>query len=115
MSPNDIKDTSINSPPQKPAFDEKEQQQLLALVGRVTDTEDKKASKDDVNKIDSSVKLVANAVPTISPIKILTKDFRLTRNSPALLIIDCNGGNRTVKLPNASEANKSFTILNRST
>ena len=93
-----------------------EKQLLLALAGRVADTELKKKDQSDLNALESTIQAWAKLlVPVASSKKTLSSDLTLRQQDPALQVLDCNGGNRTVKVPSASSGNKFYIIINSST
>ena len=95
---------------------EQQEQQLLALAGRVSDNELLKAGKPELNALESLLKSwVRLLVPVSSRKQTLDADKFLGNSDPVLNVIDCNGGERTVRMPDASNGGKFYIIINSST
>jgi len=94
---------------------EQQEQLLLALVGRVTDIEAKKKEQSDLNALESIIQNWTKLlIPIASSKQTLSGNKTIRPQDPALQVLDCNGGNRTVFLPSASKANKPYIVINSS-
>ena len=97
------------------SLDERTEQQLIALVGRVQDNETFKAGEPELNALESSLQAwVKLLVPVPSGKQTLSKDLYLKQQSSVLNVVDCNGGERTVRLPAANKGGKFYIIINAS-
>lgn len=94
------------------SLNENEEQELRALVGRVTELENKKVDLSpyaSLGYVDKLFPLVKTSIK-----ETLSADKYLKQSDPSLVVLDCNGGERTVKLPGASPGNRFFIIVNNS-
>lgn len=88
-----------------------QEQLLLTLVGRVTELENKTVSPDyaEQSYVDNLFPLASTAIN-----KTLSGDLSLQHTDPSLVVIDCNGGERTIRMPGANTGNRFFIIMNKS-
>ena len=89
--------------------DERRQKQLVALVGRVEELERKKESPNYalMSYVDRLFPLAKTAI-------VRKTDIDLSNSSPALIVMDSSGIERTVTLPGASKGCNYFIIINDS-
>ena len=90
---------------------EAREQQLIALIGRVEELEKEKASPDYalMSYVDKLFPLPKTGIK-----ETLSADKYLRHTDPSLVVLDCDGGERTVRLPGASKGNRYFIIVNNS-
>ena len=91
---------------------EAREQQLVALIGRVEELENKSTDLSPYALSSYVDRMIP--VPKTALKKTLSADLFLSSISPSLVVIDCNGGERTVRLPGANKSNQFFVILNNS-
>ena len=99
------------------SLDERQERQLLGLVGRVTDTERLKTEQKDLDALEKVLKSwVGMLLPIASTGKtyILDDNYSLSNTDPSLIVFDCGGGGRTVFLPRESRSNKFYILINDS-
>jgi len=93
------------------SLSEAREQQLLSLIGRVEELEKEKAAPDYA--LTSYVNKLFPLASTAS-IRTLSEDLSLSHTDPSLVVLDCDGGERTVRLPGAGKGNRFFIIINNS-
>ena len=93
-------------------FTQEEEQKLRALLGRV--------SKLENNHVDLSPYALLSYVENRIPMggraikRTMSADLELRVSDPTLVVVDCNGGERTVSLPPASDGATWFIVVNSS-
>ena len=96
-------------------LDERREQQLIALIGRVEELERVKKDQDDLNALELAIHSWTNLlVPIASGTQTLSGTKKITHSDTALQVYDCNGGERTVLLPAPSKGNKFYILINNS-
>ena len=90
---------------------EAREQQLIALIGRVEELEKKEASPDYAlqSYVDKLFPLASSATK-----ETLSADKVLKHTDPSLIVLDCNGGERTIRMPGVGLGNRFFIIVNNS-
>ena len=87
---------------------------LLARIGKletsyVGSSDLRTLGLDISNTIVSLLPLARNARRVT-----MNEDYVVSGADPSLIVLDCNGGERTLVLPQASRANKPIVIINSS-
>ena len=97
------------------SLDERTEQQLIALVGRVEDLEN--AASVNLNPY-AKLAYVNNLFPLAKTANVetmsSTTNKQLRQNEPTLQVLNMDGGERTLLLPVVSKENPFFIIINNS-
>jgi len=82
------------------------------LIGRVEELENKSEDLSPYALLSYVDRMLP--IPKTAMTKTLSADLYLSHVDTSLVVIDCNGGERTVRLPGANKSNQLFVILNNS-
>lgn len=74
------------------------------IVGRVL--------RDVAREISATSASQVSPLTTSANVNTLTEDVKLTEDTGVLQFIDPNGGERTIRLPRAGQANKWYVLIN---
>ena len=98
------------------SLDERREDQLIALIGRVEELEQINVIREIETSKDGVISFVEKLLPIrkVADMETLDENHYITVNSPTLHLLDANGGERTVFLPDATLANTYYVIVNTS-
>ena len=98
------------------SLDERRENQLIALIGRVEELEQINVMREIEISKDSVTAFIEKLLPIrkVAEMETLDENHYITVNSPTLILLDANSGERTVFLPDETLVNTYYVIVNTS-